>query len=324
MWIGNEEPAHNHLASIIAIGVPCTANFPHAIPDPQVLLNLQPEELGGKILFLLRKRNEQPNRAPQDFIFSNLIDELWPTNYLPNYQPPYPAQMRGEIDLAISEAWAWLIAQALLVPRPGVHGGTDSRVLSRRALKFEGEADFANFAIGRMLPKETLHPAALPTKYESAVMRSEFDVAVLQAMKAVEVSVREAAGLPNGNIGVPLMRTAFNPTTGPPDGPACWKRQKEARANLFAGVIGSVQKPAFSPRRESLRPERSNGNHHGRQSLAADCRCEKTLSSLFVAYNPFSLPGHLRFFTKGAQVQLRIKNRYSLLCGFERLFHPLQ
>ena len=48
--------------------------LPHAIPDPQVLLNLQPEELGGKILFLLRKRSEQPNRAPQDFIFAALSD----------------------------------------------------------------------------------------------------------------------------------------------------------------------------------------------------------------------------------------------------------
>jgi hypothetical protein len=89
------------------------------IPDAQVLLSLQPEELGGKILFILRKRNGNSNRAPQDFIFSNLMGELWPRNHLPNYQPPYPSHLRSEIDLAISEAWAWLIAQALLVPTPG-------------------------------------------------------------------------------------------------------------------------------------------------------------------------------------------------------------
>ena len=138
--------------------------LPHAIPDPQVLLNLQPEELGGKILFLLRKRNEQPNRAPQDFIFADLIHDLWPTNYLPNYQPPYPTQMRDEIDLAISEAWAWLIAQALLVPRPGVHGGTDSRVLSRRALSLKTRRT------SRTLPsaagsRKRLWIRGLPTRY---------------------------------------------------------------------------------------------------------------------------------------------------------------
>lgn len=105
--------------------------LPRAIPEAQALLNLQPEELGGKILFLLRKRNESPNRALQDFIFSNLMRELWPQNQLPRYEPPYPPEMRDDIDLAISEAWAWLIAQALLVPKPGSLGGTDRRVLSR-------------------------------------------------------------------------------------------------------------------------------------------------------------------------------------------------
>lgn len=71
--------------------------------------------------------------------------------------------MRAEIDFAISEVWAWLIAQALLIPRPGVHGGIDSRVSSRSALKFENEVDFANLATSRMLMKEALHPRLADT-----------------------------------------------------------------------------------------------------------------------------------------------------------------
>ena len=44
-------------------------------------------------------------------------------------------------------------------------------------------------------------------------MRGEFDVAVFQAMKAVEVATREAAGLKtNDLLGVKLMRKAFDPT----------------------------------------------------------------------------------------------------------------
>jgi uncharacterized protein (TIGR02391 family) len=74
-------------------------------------------------------------------------------------------------------------------------------------------------------------------------MRSEFDVAVLQAMKAVEVSVREAAALPSSNVGVSLMRAAFNPTTGPLTDPLAEAAEKEARANLFAGAIGSYKNP---------------------------------------------------------------------------------
>jgi len=74
-------------------------------------------------------------------------------------------------------------------------------------LKFQDETEFAGFRASRMLPKETLHPR-LADKVWSAFLRGEYDVAVLQAMKAVEVAVRDAAGFPNSVLGVNLMRTA--------------------------------------------------------------------------------------------------------------------
>ena len=48
------------------------------IPDATVLLAMEPEELGAKILFLLRKRSKQPHES---FLLSNLVGELWPQNY---------------------------------------------------------------------------------------------------------------------------------------------------------------------------------------------------------------------------------------------------
>ena len=74
-------------------------------------------------------------------------------------------------------------------------------------------------------------------------MRREFDVAVLQAMKAVEVYVREAAKLPAGIIGVQLMRTAFHPTTGALTDPLAEAGEKDARMALFAGAIGCYKNP---------------------------------------------------------------------------------
>ena len=50
-----------------------------AIPDVTVLLTLQPEELGAKLLFLLRKRNVQRSM----FMPSNLNSELWVTPRIP-------------------------------------------------------------------------------------------------------------------------------------------------------------------------------------------------------------------------------------------------
>jgi hypothetical protein len=63
--------------------------LPLAIPDAQVLLSLEPEELAGKVLFVLRRRIENSRQPEHFFILANLLNELWPTNYMPNYQPPY-------------------------------------------------------------------------------------------------------------------------------------------------------------------------------------------------------------------------------------------
>jgi uncharacterized protein (TIGR02391 family) len=215
--------------------------LPQAIPDAQILLSLQPEEVAGKILFILRRRNERQASGPQAFILANLLGELWPRNYLPNYQPPYPLEMRQEIDLAIAEAWGWMIAQGLLVST-GSHSAADSYLLGRRALKFQDESDFVRFSVSRMLPKENLHPR-LADKVWSAFLRGEYDVAVFQAMKAVEVAVREASGLPDSLLGVNLMRTALNPAGGPLTDPLAEAGERDARSALFAGAIGSYKNP---------------------------------------------------------------------------------
>ena len=59
--------------------------------------------------------------------------------------------------LALAEAWAWLEAQGLIVPASDQGHGTSYRVLSRRARRFQSEAEFAKYAVARMLPREALH-----------------------------------------------------------------------------------------------------------------------------------------------------------------------
>ena len=122
------------------------------IPDAQVLIALEPEELGAKMLFLLRKRR------PSDMSsLTNLEGELWEGSHLRNGEPLYPRAQRGAISVAMTEAWAWLEAQGLIVPAPDSNGRNGWRVLSRRAKRFESEAEFANYAVARMLPREVLH-----------------------------------------------------------------------------------------------------------------------------------------------------------------------
>jgi uncharacterized protein (TIGR02391 family) len=69
------------------------------------------------------------------------------------------------------------------------------------------------------------------------------DVAAFQAMKTVEVSVRDAAGLGNNLIGVALMRDAFAPARGPLTDATAERGEQVARIELFAGAIGSYKNP---------------------------------------------------------------------------------
>jgi uncharacterized protein (TIGR02391 family) len=208
------------------------------IPDVEVLLALEPEELGAKLLFLWRERQQ---RDPQQRMLTpdGTASELWSTAPVTR---EYPRQRQDEILLALREAWAWLEAQGLIVPEPGYNGRNGFKVLSRRALKFENPAEFANYLAARRLPKEILHPRISGPVWMS-FMRGEFDIAALQAMKTVEVAVREAAGLTPADIGIKLMRKAFDVERGPLTDKTAESSERQALSDLFAGAIGTYKNP---------------------------------------------------------------------------------
>jgi uncharacterized protein (TIGR02391 family) len=205
-----------------------------AIPDVDDLLALEPEELGAKLLFLARKREQHM------FYPAGMAIELWGSD-VPEGKK-YPFARRGEVALALVEAWHWLEAQGLIVPAADENGRNGYRVLSRRARRFEDEAEFGNYATARRLPKEALNPR-ISEKVWMSFMRGDFDTAAFQAMKAVEVAVREAAGLTKADIGVPLMRKAFDVNNGPLTDKTAEGAERQARSDLFAGAIGSYKNP---------------------------------------------------------------------------------
>lgn len=209
------------------------------IPDVEAFLALEPEELGAKLLFLIRKSLRSDGDMFWPASFENALWDLQ-SNFSP--QPTYPRQRKTAVALAFSEAWAWLEAQGLIVPAPDDNGRNGYRVLSRRAKRFETEAEFATYAVARMFPRDALSPIISQTVW-MAFMRGEFDVAVFQAMKAVEVSVRNAAGLGNDLLGVALMHEAFSPDKGALTDLATQRGEQVARMELFAGAIGSYKNP---------------------------------------------------------------------------------
>ena len=204
-----------------------------AIPDVDVFLSLEPEELGAKLLFIAKQHRDM-------FSLIGFEQQIWEAEM--RGQPTYPRNRKAAVALALAEAWAWLEAQGLIVPAPDQGHGTSYRVLSRRARRFQSEAEFANYAVARMLPREALH-SKIADKVWMAFMRGEFDVAAFQAMKAVEVAVREAACLGNNLIGVSLMREAFAPDKGSLADTKAERGEQVARMELFAGAIGSYKNP---------------------------------------------------------------------------------
>lgn len=209
-----------------------------AIPDSAAVLALEPEELAAKLLFLMRQRFEkQPDQLqPTDFI-TEVMTEPTPEEG----GEGYPRDDRVQIAYALTEAFSWLEAQGLLIPWPGEYR-SEGRMLSRRAQRIETEEDFRQFEMARRLNRDLLHPTIAQEVWLSFV-RGRFAAAVFEAMRAVEIAVREAAGFPEGDHGVPMIRRAFHKDNGPLRDPGQEEAEREALAHLFAGAVGSYKNP---------------------------------------------------------------------------------
>jgi len=116
------------------------------------------------MLFLVRQRREAM------FHPDALKNELWgdPSRGIRGY----PLAHKGEIELALAEAWTWLMVQGLVLPAEGMNGNNGDRRLSRRAHRMESEAEFASFK-ARLLPREILHPKIADTVWRAFMRGTE-------------------------------------------------------------------------------------------------------------------------------------------------------
>ncbi|MCP3460414.1 TIGR02391 family protein [Bradyrhizobium sp. CCGUVB23] len=87
-----------------------------------------------------------------------------------------------------------------------------------------------------------MHPAIREDVW-ALYHRGKFDTDVFEAMKAVEVAVRYAAKRPAKDVGTTLTRKAFDSHNGPFADMNADQAERDARAHLFSGAIGSYKKP---------------------------------------------------------------------------------
>lgn len=212
------------------------------------LLALEPDELGLRLLPSLERYAAIPTEplSLQGF----LAREFMPINYVfegrVGNRSPFPPEQHKALKEAVAEAWSWLEGQGLIVPRLENLSGSNpefhptNRKLSRRGQRLAREPQLALAA--RQLPKGALHPLIREDVW-ALYHRGKYDTAVFEAMKAVEVRVREAGGFAATDLGVDLMRKAFNPQNGPLTDMTTMAGEREARSALFAGAIGSYKNP---------------------------------------------------------------------------------
>lgn len=198
-------------------------------PDAESLAGAAPENLGTILLQLI-----QQERSPRVTV-SGLEYPLWNAN-----TPAYPHHKRALVGRAIGEAWQWLQNEGLLMPDLDQPNGWFC--LTRKGAALRTSADLEAYRQGNLLPVALLH-SKLAEKVRPMFMRGDYDVAVFQAFKEVEVAVRAAAKLSNSDIGRKLMQAAFNPDSGPLTDIDADKGERVGLMDLFSGGIGYCKNP---------------------------------------------------------------------------------
>jgi len=146
------------------------------VPDPEILLSLEPEEVAGVV-------REYLNGLPDDSGQLNR-DNFGLEHTVRQYAPEY----RERISRALMEGWVWLEREGSIAPRPlGAHGTWV--FITRREQQMKNAADLA------------------------------------------------------ADVGVQLVRKAFDAKSGPLRDPAAVEAEREATAHLFAGAVGLFKNP---------------------------------------------------------------------------------
>jgi len=203
--------------------------FIDIIPNPEDFLALAPEELAGVVLQHLNSiaQKKQGKLNCHNFSLGHNIQE-------------YPSEYHEHLQRALMEAWVWLESEGFLAPEPGAQG--DWVFITRKGKNIATPKDLEAYRRANLLPKQLLN-GRIAQKVWATFLRGDYDTAVFQAFREVEVLVRSASGYEDADLGVSLVRKAFEPGKGPLTDKDSVVAEQEALAHLFAGAIGSYKNP---------------------------------------------------------------------------------
>ncbi|HEY8460343.1 MAG TPA: TIGR02391 family protein [Blastocatellia bacterium] len=195
------------------------------IPNPEELLKLELEDVAAVILESLNSiEHLQLNRS--DFAMQRTVQE-------------YPPAYHERLLKVLMTGWGYLEREGLIAEMPSKAGWY---FITDKGKTIRSREDLNAYRASRMLPKYLLHPV-IARKVEVAFQNAEYDTAVFQALRELEVATRNASGFLPTDIGAALMRKAFDPKTGPLRDDAAIDLEKIAICDMFAGLVGSYKNP---------------------------------------------------------------------------------
>jgi len=210
-----------------------TIRISSLVPRVEDLLGLEVEEVGGVLLMHLSSLRDNQNAVDQHGFINqyNFFNSL-------AHQPEYPGY-QDKVDLVLMEAWGWLESAGFLARVPDTVGARF--VVTRRGLLLKSREDVAAYRKASLLPKAQIHPLIASRVYP-AFLRGEYDTAIFQAFREVEVAIRRACQFPHELVGEKLMRAAFASVKGSSPGPLTDTQlpvgEQDAMSHIFAGAFG--------------------------------------------------------------------------------------
>ncbi len=105
------------------------------------------------------------------------------------------------------------------------------------------ECEFRRVIRGYTLVPETyVHPQMIKKAFP-LLNQGHFESAVLQAFKVLETTVRARIKAPADEVGMSLLRRAFNPDNGPLTDTRLPRAEREAFSNYISGAFGYYKNP---------------------------------------------------------------------------------
>jgi uncharacterized protein (TIGR02391 family) len=175
-------------------------------------------------------------------MLASLGEQPNPNNILRAHEQAHSRNGEPDIDALmqrVSDAWAWLVANALVGPH---HRNTSSEwyQVTDRGRDLASSGSVATLLAEQRLPDD-LHDLLGEARSQFRAGKSE--IGVFAAMRQVEVRLRELSGAGNDMIGVALARYALRPDGGPLADEQLEVGEREAISHLFAGALGAFKNP---------------------------------------------------------------------------------